>query len=287
MSSENHYPFSCKKNISQVLKTLRKYGLAVIPNYLDKSNLVPLRNEFHNSLTHQSKSIIDQYNHPINKDGRVSTIDTYHNDAIIDYPNIITTFKDPFMDNVSKEFFFPNAYSLNKTIFCSHEKSSSKKLLPWHFDRMQSLKFWFYLNDVTKDEGAFEYSPGSHWEGKYRAGYSMLRGLRVSDIPNDIDEELIINKTIIEMQAGDLLIFDSDGLHSGGIIKDGRERKVLRGHTFPKKSRGYYDKIFTKGWWLTSMFNLSKLYTSEGTRIIGRGLEDNSKNRKEYFKDKK
>ena len=35
------------------------------------------------------------------------------------------------------------------------------------------------------------------------------------------------------------------------------------------------------------MFNLSKLYTSEGTRIIGRGLEDKAKNRKEYFKEKK
>ena len=275
--------FVTEKDVDSVLHKLRRYGLSIVPNYLDENLIKTLKTEFDKAIITDHSSISEKYDHPTNENGKVTRISAYHKNAKKEFPSIINLFFDPFMENISKLFFSPHKFDFNEVIICSHELSSKKKILPWHFDRIQSLKFWFYLNNVSDKNGSLKYSPGSHWEGKYRAGYHLLQGKTVGDIPNDIDDDLIQNPISINLNAGDLLIFDSDGFHAGGVVKSGNERKVLRAHTYPSQFRKYKDKIFSKGWWLTSRLNLSKIFSSKGMRVIGSKMKDKTINRRENF----
>ncbi len=180
---------------------------------------------------------------------------------------------------MAEDYFSPHKIDFNDEVFITHEKPCEKPILPWHFDRVQSLKFWINLTDTTKENGAFEYCPGTHWEGHYRAGFHLSQGGAVENIPNDIDPDLVRNPVSIELKAGDLLIFDPDGFHRGGIVQPGQERRVLRGHTHPKGQRRYGDKPLSSGWWLRSFLNLNKWAGHASTRILGDKIQDQTINR--------
>src|SRR6186997_1283810 len=52
-----------------------------------------------------------------------------------------------------------------------------------HFDSIRSLKFYLYLDDVTVDNGAFEYAPGTSAANYADAKRFWRWGGRVRDIP--------------------------------------------------------------------------------------------------------
>lgn len=100
-----------------------------------------------------------------------------------------------------------------------------------HFDRIPTLKFLLYLNDIEIENGSFCISPGSHhWVQKNfplpRDKYNSDKFLRKSrDLP-----PLILNKLEpISGAAGQLLIFYTDCVHNQGKVKSG-ETKITRVH---------------------------------------------------------
>jgi hypothetical protein len=125
-----------------------------------------------------------------------------------------------------------------------------------HFDRNASLKYFLYLNDVTKENGAFFIQPNSHKLGKKlrqkawgnlipKPNDSFLKkiiikslGKSFKDVKNRIEldyPELYDESKLIpvEGKAGTLIVFDSDLFHQGGKInKKGAERIVLRMHNY-------------------------------------------------------
>ncbi|MES0488486.1 MAG: phytanoyl-CoA dioxygenase family protein [Leptospirales bacterium] len=276
------YEFTTKKSVDSVIEQLKLNGIAHIPGYLKKNVITNLNAEFERLLTEKLPCTSAQTKHPINVDGRAARFNPWHSSADKEFATTTAVYKDPFMKEVSESYFSPHKYNLNEQVFITHELPSKVPILPWHIDRIQSLKFWFYLLDTTAKDGAFEYCPGTHWEGRYRAGYHMLRGVAVKDLPNDIQGMSIRNPVTVEANAGDLLIFDPDGFHRGSIVKPGGERRVMRGHTYPKEGRRYEDKRFTPGWWLSSRFNLAKKYEKHGTRILGDAVKDDTLNRNAY-----
>ena len=140
----------------------------------------------------------------------------------------------------------------------THLKSCPKLILPWHYDRWQTLKFWIYLEDADAKDGAFEYCPGSHWQGRYRASYNMAIAKRINDLPNDIPYYRVSNPITVASNAGDMFIFDPDEFHRGGVVAKGHERKALKIDTYPKGRRNSFDALFSKGWMLTSVINIAK-----------------------------
>lgn len=162
--------------------------------------------------------------------------------------------KDLFLkynNNISKGFF-TNIYSTHDYKF----DGSIGRNGYLHFDRNASLKYFLYLNDVTKENGAFFIQPNSHKLGKklrekawgrfiptpndnlLKKVFFKLFGKHFSDIKNRIEldyPELYDSKRLIpvEGKAGTLIVFDSDILHQGGKInKHGLERIVLRMHNY-------------------------------------------------------
>jgi ectoine hydroxylase-related dioxygenase (phytanoyl-CoA dioxygenase family) len=274
------YPFISSKDVDSVTRQLKRYGIAVVPKYLAAETLKTLNKEFERSLVDKADCIFTQEGHPMNPDGRTARMNPWHDQAPKEFPTITSVYRDSFMRDISQAYYSPHRFALNDEIFITHEQPCNQPLLPWHFDRIQSLKFWFYLTDTTKQNGAFEYCPGSHWEGRYRASYYLALGYDVEDLPNDIDEELIRDPVSLELNAGDLLIFDPDGFHRGGIVHEGTERRVMRGHTHPEGGRRYGDKPFSPGWWIRSPLNINRWFGSASARILGERIQDHTVNRK-------
>lgn len=276
----SEYDFTIDGQLSDVIETLKVHGIAHIPRFITKAMTDELNEEFFKVLEAPSPAIFSQTGHPRNPEGRTARFKPWHSNALNDFPSITSLFRNAFMEEVANAYYSPNAVDVNDEVFITHEKPAETPILPWHFDRVQSIKFWFYLTDTTVENGAFEYCPGTHWEGHYRAGFHLSQGSAVEDIPNDIDEDLIRNPVSLELKAGDLLIFDSDGFHRGGVVQPGNERRVLRGHTHPKGLRRYGDKPLTAGWWLKSIFNINKWTGNASKRILGETIKDRSINRK-------
>lgn len=278
------YKFSCNRDLDKVIETLHRDGIAHVSNFIEADKLLNLNQEFTRVLIEPSDSILAQTGHPRNPEGRTARLSPWHPKALIDFPEISALFRDEFMQEVADAYYSPHKVDVNDEVFITHEKPAELPILPWHFDRIQSIKFWFYLTDTTVENGAFEYCPGTHWEGHYRAGFHMSQGCGVEDIPNDIDEQLIRNPISLELKAGDLLIFDSDGFHRGGFVQPGNERRVLRGHTHLSGVRRYGDRPLSAGWWLKSVFNINKWVGNASKRALGERMEDQSINRKKNSK---
>ena len=125
-----------------------------------------------------------------------------------------------------------------------------------HFDRNLSLKYFLYLNDVTKENGAFFIQPNSHKLGKelrekawgkfiptpndnlikkvvlklFGKHFSVVKNRLELDYPELYDPKKLIP---VEGRAGTLIVFDSDVFHQGGKInKKGAERIILRMHNY-------------------------------------------------------
>lgn len=281
------YEFVVEPLVESIIYSLKKFGVALVPDFLDKISTQDLNTEFLRALgSEHFVSVSNRCVHPTNQQGKTARIITSHEKAAVEFPSITRVFGSDFMKHVAEAYFAPNNYSFNETIFVTNEFESKVNILPWHFDRIQSLKFWFNLTDTTRENGAFEYCPGSHWEGRYRASYHMSQGCPVKDIPNDIDEDIIRNPICIELKAGDLLIFDSDGFHRGGVVESNMERRVLRAHTYPA-GRRYGDKPLTSGWWVSGPFNINRWFKSSSTRVLGDRIKETTTNRHQHDISKK
>lgn len=272
------YAFTVGKNVDDIIDTLNIYGVAIVRDFVPSDQLDKIRGSFHQLFENEFECLNNRINHPNNPDGRQVNFDPKKaaEEGMPEYHNL---FHSQFIDAVSKAYFSPHSYSLNPQIVLTHLHPSEKSILPWHFDRIQTLKFWIYLKDATQDDGALEYCPGSHWEGRYRASYHMATGTPVRAIPNDVADHRVQNPVTLAARAGDLIIFDPDGFHRGGVVAPGHERLVVRADTYPVPGRKYNDRPFTPGWFATSPFNLAKYLKRHVTRTLGSRTLDSTRNR--------
>jgi len=230
-------------SVEDALKKLNLFGITSIKDYLSNELVTELLEE--SKIILQEKPLqchIIRHNHVTNESGITQTINPEIASTQDNLPNIESVFRGSFMNRLCYEYYKPFEYTLNPEVLVSHLKESENRILPWHFDRLQTLKFWIYLTDTNEDNGAMEYCPGTHWEGRYRSQFHLSIGDLVREIPNDIPEERIINGMIIDCKAGELMIFDPDGFHRGGVIRPGKERYHLRGDSFPNIGRKHGDK---------------------------------------------
>lgn len=274
-------------DVNSIVNKLKKYGIAIIPSYIVADELKQLKEEYNKSFEYSGSGFCVKHIHPTNKDGMVVRVKRKELD-LNDFPTLGKIFSSNFMEKVLAEYFSPYQYRLNNDIFITHEKPFDVPILPWHYDRQQALKFYIYVKDTQQSDGAFEYVPGSHYEGRYRANYHLAIGTPLQQLPNDIPEDEILNPVTIEGKAGDLIIFDTDGFHRGGIVCEGGERMVVRGHSHPYPvSVGYGQaRLFSKNWFLQSNFNFAKLFNKHYSRISGNVMQSKAaKNRDDNQKN--
>ncbi len=81
------------------------------------------------------------------------------------------------------------------------------------------------------------------------------------------------------------MILDPDGFHRGGVVGEGGERMIMRGHSHPYPVGVSYGKprFLTKNWFLQSKFNLANLFKDNYSRVMGKEMQSQaSKNRVDY-----
>ncbi len=274
-----NYILNKKASTDNIIECLKTNGIVKIDNYLNRVDTQNLEESFESLIKSEVHPCIKKrQGHPTNADGIQVLVDPIKasKEGIGIFENIFHSKK---INEISNKYFSPHKYDLNPQILLNHLKPSPIQILPWHFDRIQTLKFWVYVKDATRNDGAFEYCLGSHWEGRYRSGYHLATGKSVLEIPNDVPTHRIFNPVSVEAKAGDLIIFDPDGFHRGGIVKPKHERCVVRADTFPKPSRKYEDRFLSSGWWLRSKVNLGKMLKKQTFRILGDNINDETINR--------
>lgn len=144
------------------------------------------------------------------------------------YPALKNTFENPFFKQLVTDYGMNN-FMLQS--FVTEDKFTvDKERWPrnchLHFDPYHALKFIVYLTDVTKENGAFRYVPGSLEEGRQmRTGNELsetLSSLKHTFEENNPDkiQEYEERSLYCEGEAGTLILFDTDLIHGGGIIED-------------------------------------------------------------------
>lgn len=102
-----------------------------------------------------------------------------------------------------------------------------------HFDRIPTLKFMLYLNDLLYTSGAFCLSPGSHlWT---KENFGPYRRRKSHGAPGFLEKSRNIPAYIlkrlkpIEGKAGTIIVFDTDCIHHQGIVQTG-QANIIRAH---------------------------------------------------------
>ena len=269
-----------KKSLSKILYLLNNYGIVKISNYLDKKKIKSLKRDTINILNSQKTNFIKKkYIHENNESGKVLIFNPKEAKKN-NFNSFYNIFYTNFFNKLCEEYFGPNQFIFCKDVNISFLKKNTKRILPWHTDRKQTLKFWVYLDKTNTKNGAMEYIPGSHWEGKFKVNSHLSKGLNLKNIPNDINPQRIkYNKyTVLEGEPGDLFIFDPDGMHRGGKISS-HNRIVVRADTITKQKAFWSGRLSKLNSFLYPMIN--RLLFNSG-RVIG----ENSLNFESSKRDK-
>lgn len=227
---------------------INQYGIFIVDSYLSKEELTLLNKE------------AKEYHKSIGKSYQFGT--TYGIEIVKDIneeSQHYKTFSKPWMKELFLNLNSNNQKGFFTSIYSTHDfkyDGSVGRNGYLHFDRNRSLKFFFYLNDVTEKNAAFYIQEDSHHLGKKlrenawgnliptpsdnlsKKILHKLFGKPFEKIKNRIEldypEHMVPNKVIpVEGKAGTLIVFDSDIFHKGGLIqKEGLERLVLRMHSY-------------------------------------------------------
>lgn len=137
-------------------------------------------------------------------------------------------------------------------IYTTYDNEESKHIAQQpHFDRIPTLKFMLYLNDLKFENGAFCLSPGSHhWtKEKFQINRKNFHDKNFFNDTRNIPNPIIDRLTPIEGKLGTIIIFNTDCIHHQGVVKSG-EACIVRSHYARKdfnkkfKIKNYIKKFF-------------------------------------------
>jgi len=229
-------------NTEEILRTVNDEGLCKIENFLDQDWLGGLKEEM---LRHfSSMNSGEQWAYPGDKDksypfGKICRIPNSHIKRFVEIYSVFR--KKCFVDLTDQYFQCPNQKMLQ--VFFSHEyiipdeAEGSTRNSILHFDPYEALKFMIYITDCDENSGAFRYIKGSHVDGEKTRKSHSLHALLHDDKQQLSHNPELANKyseadvTYASAPAGSLLVFTTDIIHGGGIIKEkGMERMAVVCH---------------------------------------------------------
>lgn len=109
------------------------------------------------------------------------------------------------------------------TAFSKEENPGSATMYHFDMDRIKWLKFFFYLTDTTKDNGAHQFIKGSHngnIPDKFlKKGYARLNSQEV------VNYYGVNNEITYEAPRGTIIAEDTSGLHRGNPVQ--RDDRLL------------------------------------------------------------
>jgi len=203
------YPFEINDEYNQYVKQVNDKGYCRVENFFDKDLLLQLKKEFDEARSkNQNVRSVQENNH-------VQMIEPFLNSP--------TAHKIAFDDRLIQiaTGFFDCVPGIGTFNLRRSEANGNRVCGTNMFHRdfnspVKILKFFFYLNDVTEENGPFTYVEGSnremplHWDSYHRWP--------------DHEIENVYGKNRIKFvtaNVGDLLIGATNGFHKGLKLKNG------------------------------------------------------------------
>lgn len=232
------YRFGKDFDKEKIIHSVSKYGIAVIEDFLEPKELEQLKNESEILLKKQNEKKVTK-NETIIQKISLKSIDQKK------FQEISSLMHNNFFNYVAKDFFGPYPFAPEQA-YITYDKNEMAKNFQWHQDSITSIKFYFYLNDVTKKNGALKFDIGSHRKGFFRLMCKRMMGDYGGAF--SIEEDEILNGEDIEATAGSLVIFNPSGTHAAGQIEHGLERFVIRFHFVASPTTSFVDRVTHKLW---------------------------------------
>jgi hypothetical protein len=239
-------------DVGEVYQCVKRWGTAVLPGWLDGRRLAGLRGEFEEVLSAGDDEAYYKIGYPA---GRAASI---NRGKLPEgrHPFIQEVFQDPKMAAMAHRYV-GSPCLLNYELYVTHEYNGSGIVAPTHFDKLWTLKFMIYLEDVNPGDCPFGVIPGSAdvARRRFRKIFEKHR-LKMLEVSSDAYHQMGNDQVPGEMgpvvdivaPAGTLIVFDTDTFHRAGSLEPGRQRKVMRGHSGPSE---VYKKVPKHGrqWW--------------------------------------
>lgn len=247
------FTVSASFDLFEVEDALRRWGVAVLPRWLDGSDVVQLRKEW------------DAIHHKRNDDSNESVLSV--GGDVADYAALYRSKSGAEEFEVVNKIFscekierlvervMGKPYLLNEEVYATYDLGADKEIASSHFDKTWNLKFMVYIEDILQTQhGAFSVHPGTQglsrqefrkWFDQYGVNNEVIVGTPAyyamgnDNVPPNLSECVEILAP-----AGTLIIFSTDVYHRGGYLKLGATRRILRAHSHPGYlALGAGDKI--------------------------------------------
>jgi Phytanoyl-CoA dioxygenase (PhyH) len=229
-----------------VVARLRASGLAVLPAWLGVSSLAAVLLEHEQVVRRATGGPV-----PVGRNG-IGALSG--RDLRRKQPALRAALDRAWVHEVARGYLGGRC-SINERIVCTHERRELHPITAPHFDTLQSLKFLVYLLDTDERNGAFRYAPGTHLANAEAARRWRAEGGRVRNTPNVATEEEVAALEPIVGPAGTLVVFDSDGFHSGGMVQPGAERRVVRAQSYPVPRLHLHPRRLSTQWFRETVWN--------------------------------
>ncbi|MEO8414435.1 MAG: phytanoyl-CoA dioxygenase family protein [Ginsengibacter sp.] len=217
-----------KHGFKKINDELKKNGYVIFDKKLDKDILGRLYNYALQtgakiSYRHDGKILYDPFN-PKSEIYRFDIADLVNN------VDIQTLIMDPVLINVARDYLecepifdFPAMWW--STSFNKEASSEAAQLYHFDMDRIKWLKIFFYINDVTEENGPHCYIQGTHKPGKKPPEILQRGYARISD--EDLKPYYQLDDfRVLCGDAGTIFAGDTKCWHKGTLLKSG-DRLVL------------------------------------------------------------
>ena len=222
-------------NKEEVFDSIQKDGLCTIENFLDTDEVSSLKDELLNTFDQMQTG--EEFTFPNEKElsypfGKICRVSGGY---LGHFPNIVSSFNHSELHELTDRYFNKPHNKLFQ-VFFSHEYLTPDQTdgvtrnSVLHVDPYHAFKFMIYLTDCDEENGAFRYIKGSHIDGRLARESHEIGGLmgdkyRFDKNPNLYEKYSEDDVVYASAKAGSLLIFTTDIIHGGGIIKrEGLER---------------------------------------------------------------
>ena len=210
---------------SNLVEAVKESGVVKVFGAIDPETLTLLRKEYDEILAAEEPGVKD-LGVEVGKACNVIRAEL----AEGRFPATMEYFNRPWMQTTS-DAYWGEPRILNDNIFVTREIPGTEHLdQSLHFDVQETLKFFLYLNDVTRENGAFSCVPGSIGHTRKvreESGSELSYENREYSRQHPFEEDQVVP---VEGPAGTLIVFTTEVWHRAGLVSSG-ERNVMRGHT--------------------------------------------------------
>jgi Phytanoyl-CoA dioxygenase (PhyH) len=227
---ENDVPYRLNRDASPaaVLRSVERNGIAVLESFLDPGQLGRMQEEVSNLFDQRSSLDLSFAT------GEAKRL--YRDElsaALSRSPELRRADELPLVRTACDDFFGSGRWETGG-LFTMRYRDKMPTNERFHIDPAVSVKFFYYLSDVTTSCGPFTYGLGSHREGYFRMRCSALEGVPG---PMIIPDEEVRNITPMEAPAGTLMVFNAIGIHRAGDLQPGSTRFSATFHYVAKVER--------------------------------------------------